>query len=453
MSDVNLKVLNELKEFLEICIRDSYVMDVFRKHKSDFVRNRKLSFKYLVLFIIKLNKRTLSVELDDFFENECKCPLQSCSVSAFSQQRKKLEPLFFQVWNEVLYRSFYHYAGDQVKRWRGYRVIAADGSVVSLIGTKTLSTHFGGQSNQRGSFTGAKTLLHFDILNKLFTHAYFTPYRIGELTMAYAAIEQLPVDSLTIYDRNFCNYKMVALHSWQEQELKFVIRGNENQKMIVDFIKSGVSSKVVKMEVTPSAIKGLKLSGFTISPATVLHVRLIRVELTGGTTEVLLTNLWEEEGYETALFKDLYNMRWGIETGINTLKNLLELESFSGLSVESVQQDFFATLFTHNLSAILINHAQQPPITLADDDEKKLGRPKTRNWATKTNVNKATGKIRQSLVRLFIDQHPGQILEQLYAYFSRHQLPIRPGRTYPRQRKNKQSLCKHKTYSNFKRAA
>src|SRR6202012_4913607 len=275
MFDVNIKILSELKSFLEICISEADVMDVFRRRKSDFVRNRKLSFRNLVLFIIKLNKRTLSVELDHFFEDDLMKPFDSCSVSAFSQQRRKLDYLFFQIWNEVLYKSFYHYGGDQVKRWRGYRIIAVDGSAISLISTATLSKHFGGQSNPQGSFTGAKTLVHYDMLNKLFIHACFEPYRTGELTMAYPAIEKLPSDCLAIYDRNFCNYKMVALHCWQEQERKFVIRGKESHKMISDFINSGQQSKIVNMVATPSAQKGLKLYGFIVGPQTMLNVRLV----------------------------------------------------------------------------------------------------------------------------------------------------------------------------------
>jgi hypothetical protein len=94
MSDVNIKIIWELKRFLEICVNDPDVMNVFRKRKSDFVRNRKLSFEHLVLFIVKLSKKTLSVELDHFFENELKDPLGGCSVSAFSQQRSKLDYLF-----------------------------------------------------------------------------------------------------------------------------------------------------------------------------------------------------------------------------------------------------------------------------------------------------------------------------------------------------------------------
>lgn len=453
MFDVNIKIIAELKHFIEICINDSDVMHLCRNSKSAFVRNRKLSFERLVLFIVKLCKKTLSVELDHFFEKELNEPLGRCSVSAFSQQRSKLDYLFFQLWNEVLYKSFYHHGAGCIKRWNGYRIIAADGTAVSLLSTRVLSQYFGGQSNPQGSFTGAKAFLHYDVLNKLFIHAHFATYRTGELPMAYSAIDKLQADTLTIYDRHFCNYKMVALHRWAEEERRFVIRGNECQKFIAAFIKSGLPSQNVYMMPTPSAIKGLKQNGFIISKKTKLKVRLVRVDLLNGKTEVLLTNLWENEGYGNELFKDLYFMRWSIETGISVLKNLLQLESFSGLTVQSVKQDFYATIFTANLAALVIRQAEEAPIEEnANLKKPPIGRPRTRNWPMQINKNKATAKFRQKLVDLFITKQPDETLDYLSKYFRKHLLPVRAGRSYPRKRKNKQSFCKHRTYTNYKAA-
>jgi hypothetical protein len=391
--------------------------------------------------------------LDHFFEGNLNEPLGGCSVSAFSQQRSKLDCLFFQLWNEVLHRSFYYYGAGHIKRWMGYRIIAADGTAISLLSTKTLSGYFGGQSNPQGSFTGAKALLHYDVLNKLFIHAHFAPYRTGELTMAYPAIDKLQADTITIYDRNFCNYKMVALHRWAEEERRFVIRGKESHKFIAAFIKSGLQSQEVYMLPSPSAIKGLKKNGFTITGKTKLKVRLVRVDLLNGNIEVLLTNLWESEGYGSELFKDLYFMRWSIETGISVLKNLLELESFSGLTVQSVKQDFYATIFTANLASLVVRQAEEMPVEQKTGLTKPaLGRPITRNWPMQINMNKATARFRQKIVDLFIAKQPNEILESLSGYFRKHLLPIRNNRSFPRKRKNRQSFCKHRTFSNYKAA-
>jgi hypothetical protein len=449
MFDVNIKIISELKSFLQICTNDSDVMALCRISKSAFIRNRKLSFERLVLFIVKLCKKTLSVELDRFFENELN-DLRGCSVSAFSQQRSKLDHLFFQLWNEVLYRSFYHYGGDHIKRWRGYRIIAVDGTAVSLLSTTALAAYFGGQSNPQGSFTGAKALLHYDVLNKLFIHAHLSAYRTGELTMAYPAVDRLDPDTIAIYDRNFCNYKMVALHRFAETERKFLIRANENHKFIKNFINSGLPSQEVDMVATASAIKGLRKCGFIVTPKTKLTVRLVRVELSNGNIEVLMTNLWQSEGYSNVVFRELYFMRWNIETGISVLKNLLCLECFSGLTVSSVKQDFYATIFTANLASLVIQQSEGIPSS--PESLRPIGRPRSRHWPTKINMNKATARFREKIVALFTIERPEQILKSLSDYFQKHKLPIRKDRSYPRKRKHKQSFCKHRTFTNYKAA-
>lgn len=53
-------------------------------------------------------------------------------------------------------------------------------------------------------------------------------------------------------------------------------------------------------------------------------VRLVRVDL-DKSTEVLITNLWEEDDHPAEQFKDLYFMRWDVETNISIEKNILQL--------------------------------------------------------------------------------------------------------------------------------
>ena len=89
-----------------------------------------------------------------------------------------------------------------------------------------------------------------------------------------------------------------------------------------------------------------------------LVVRLVRVDL-DKSTEVLITNLWEKDDHPAEQFKDLYFMRWGEETNISIEKNILQLASFSGLTVQAVLQDFYATVMMAKLHSILIKDAQQ----------------------------------------------------------------------------------------------
>ena len=116
MFDVNVKIIAELKNFITIVGTNREVLSNFCVSDRDFIRTRKLPFARLVLLITKLCKKTLSIELEKFFEEmgDSMC----CSVSAFTQQRLKLEPAFFYVWNMVLQGSYYLYYGKAVRRWK-----------------------------------------------------------------------------------------------------------------------------------------------------------------------------------------------------------------------------------------------------------------------------------------------------------------------------------------------
>jgi len=93
MFDVNVKILSELKNFIAIISSNRELLSKFCSSDKDFSRSGKLPFDKLVFFIIKLCKKTLSVELERYFE-ELNNSLP-CSVSAFKQQRCKLHFSFF----------------------------------------------------------------------------------------------------------------------------------------------------------------------------------------------------------------------------------------------------------------------------------------------------------------------------------------------------------------------
>jgi hypothetical protein len=87
-------------------------------------------------------------------------------------------------------------------------------------------------------------------------------------------------------------------------------------------------------------------------------VRAIRIELASGETEILLTSLMDKDLYPHEIFKELYHLRWTVEENYKTAKCRIEIENFSGKSVESVYQDFHAKVFAMNLTAAMTHPAQ-----------------------------------------------------------------------------------------------
>ena len=75
-----------------------------------------------------------------------------------------------------------------------------------------------------------------------------------------------------------------------------------------------------------------------------------RITLSSGEVETLVTNLPEGELSDEEA-KELYHLRWGIETKYGELKNYLKIDTLPGKTYQTVMQDFYATLAVSNMAA------------------------------------------------------------------------------------------------------
>jgi len=84
-----------------------------------------------------------------------------------------------------------------------------------------------------------------------------------------------------------------------------------------------------------------------------IEKRFVWVRLSTGEIEVLVTSRLDEEKYTTQMLKELYHLRWGVEGFFGVLKERLKMDNFTGKTVVSVRQDFFATMFLTGLESVL----------------------------------------------------------------------------------------------------
>jgi len=92
--------------------------------------------------------------------------------------------------------------------------------------------------------------------------------------------------------------------------------------------------------------------------ATSLQVRLITVVLPPGQREVLATSFLAPQAYPHTELQRGYGLRWGGETYYDRLKNLFELERFSGRSVLSIEQAFSGVIFLATLESVVRKEAE-----------------------------------------------------------------------------------------------
>jgi hypothetical protein len=157
-----------------------------------------------------------------------------------------------------------------------------------------------------------------------------------------------------------------------------------------------------------------------------IKVRFVSVRLPTGELEVLATSLLDEALYPTEEFLTVYHERWGHETFHLMLKGRLDLENFSGLTVESVRQDFHGAVLLCNLESLLSPLAQE---TL-DASAGAAVQPVQVNRANSYHALKD-----QMLDLLYHDIPAPQVIEKLIRLFLGSPVAVRPDRKVPRRRK------------------
>ena len=153
------------------------------------------------------------------------------------------------------------------------------------------------------------------------------------------------------------------------------------------------------------------------------QVRLGSLRLPNGELEVLATSLLDEVAYPTAEFLTVYHWRWGHETFYLMLKGRLELENFSGQTVEAIEQDVQAALLLANLESVLSEPAQAV-----------LDRPRpSATQARQVNRANSYHAIKDQVLDLLYRDVPATtVIHKLMKLFAGSPVAVRPERQVPR---------------------
>ena len=295
-------------------------------------------------------KGASQTELDRFFADyhEDDRPRRHITKSAFIQARKSLSHQAFIDLNRCFVDTLYDSRSQALKRWRGHRLCAVDGSQLRLPRESALQEKFGCQSGIKGHAEQPMALasVYYDVLNKIVIDARLADSGESE---RYHAAKHLAVSAendLVLYDRGYNAFWFYAYH--QALKRRFCVRGIVSRdNRIRDFVASGKPEAIVTY--TPNRPSRLQCEqmGLSIEPIT---LRLVRVDLPNE-TEVLVTNLMDPQRYPAHAFKRLYHYRWGVEDFYQRLKHHQEIENMSGKSVLVVRQDFYAKILAGNPTA------------------------------------------------------------------------------------------------------
>jgi Transposase DDE domain len=400
---------------------------------KDFTRERLLTFPHMVLFLINLAKKSLQVNLNEFFKL---INLPSITKQAFSKARKKLSPHTFILLNNKLIEEFY--TDNDYSTWNGYRLIAVDGSDIQLVQTEKIKENFGTAKNQLGPALGmAKISYAYDILNRLTINAQIDRCNTSERDLFIKHVEAYHSNAKDLYilDRGYPSWGMLVYLSAKKKD--FLIRctlsscfSKVNEVLISnrdDAIVRLYPTRMKKEQVLEikKRFPEIDLKRFHID------VRVIVLTLKTGEKELLITSLLNQEEYLKDVFAKLYFQRWGIEENYKWHKRALELENFSGQSKLSIEQDFFSLVFTANITSLLIREAEEE----MEEEHKK----KDFKHIYRVNKRLAIASIRDELIENLLSKHASvdAFCDRLKRQIKKSLCPVRPGRSFKRIKKGR----------------
>lgn len=182
---------------------------------KDFSRKRKLSFKEVLKLILSMEGNSLNKELLKYFSFDLKHP----ATSAFVQQRDKIFPEAF----KTIFKNFTD-SLDKSKKYKGHRLIAADGTCLSIAYNPKDEKTYIPNGNVKGSNNLHMNAL-FDLSNKIWVNILIQNGREkSERKALINMVKNLDVNEKTIIiaDRGYENYDVIE--HIKQKGMNFLIR-------------------------------------------------------------------------------------------------------------------------------------------------------------------------------------------------------------------------------------
>jgi hypothetical protein len=411
----------------------------YRVNEKDFTRVRKLTFETVSLCMIKLLRQNIQVELNSYFSASNRLKINtpmSVTSSAFVQSRKKIKPEMFSDLNKIIATDFYHDNDENVKLYKGHRVLSIDGSTINLPLTEDtikIYGYFNNQTKTDDMVIGRVSIL-YDVLNEIVLDGKLCSIKKSEVHLSREHFKYAKKGDLIIMDRAYPSFE--SLYLLTQLEINVLFRCKHTHSLVVkDFYDSNKKEQII--EISPAENHSFK--GLPYNKDSTLTVRMIRIVLSSGEIEILMTTLLDNKKYLHKEFKDLYFKRWPIETYYDRFKNIIGVENFSGTSNQFIQQEFNCALYMSNLQSVLTKEAQE------EANEKYLNR----KYEYKINSSLSLCNIRTKLVELFTSKKENEVvMQELKTLFVLNVIPIRPNRSFIRNLDKYRKRIKPKRFHN-----
>lgn len=435
-------------------VQDSakYNLDLIRgEDPRSFTRYRQISVTDLIYQMLNRKGGSQWSDIMDFYQNLGK--QQPVTETAFYLARKKFNPEAIRVMSNEFIANFYDNEADSFKKWNGNLVLAVDGSKITLPDTNENASIFGRINsstnpikNQSTPVGGLLSTLH-DCLNNTFLDVQFGPCKTSEQTYAAQHIETYCESYLEkaifTFDRGYPSMRLIDQLTEKKQFFLFRV-SKVFLKSYMDQVPDGEERILeVKLDrlMTNMHRNDLQFRQHLMNTSYRLRFTKIRIgkeEQGEDSIEYLISNLPMEE-YTIEDLKELYHLRWAIETSYNRLKNRMKLEDFSGFKAKIIYQDIYADIWLYNLISLKI---------IEMNDNLPLEQKQEGEYGIKRNFNKAVGIMKKMFIKTLVMMENENIensaLQVIEENLMNNVVWIKKDRTYSRKRTTTPSAMSYK---------
>jgi hypothetical protein len=390
----------------------------------------------LVVFFLKGASKSLSVELEGYFQILGKQET-SCSKQAVSKARMKLKHEAFIVLNDA---ALEEYCNTNYKTYKGYRLLAVDGSMIELPSGESIREEYGSSNNSKQRVNCGWSVVFYDVLNEMIVSAKLHKYGISERQYLLEQANQIKTDGkqkrdLIIADRGFPS--LAVFVQLQQMGYDFLIRYNgeqflrelkeiatsDNDDMVIEATLDGSDKRRKNAELQELLRKGTSRT---------MKLRVVKIKLPSGENEYLVTSVLDSQELQKDDLKQIYGYRWSEEEHFKFQKHSVELENFSGKTSESILQDYYSKILILNLHSVLVQEAEKQ---LAEEQANKKDELKYERY--KINRNISYGLVHREIIALLNSENGDwmNVYDELIKKIKRYKTPVISGRSNPRKRK------------------
>lgn len=365
---MNFSLSVKKKLFSMIKEMETYHWLFSRNPDSDFSRKKKWSFEDVMRFMLTMEGGSMKDELLEYFDFSRNTP----SASSFNQRRAQVLPEAF----EFLFHEFTDFFCAGSSLYKGYRLLACDGSDLCIArNPKDETTYFQSTPDSKG-FNQIHLNALYDLCSRTYVNAIIQPARQENENKAMCQfIDSFQGTSKTVFiaDRGYENYNIFA-HA-EQKGMFYLIRAKDiSSNGIVASMKAQLPKdrdifdapvSIILTRKQTNVVKAAPDKYRIIMKATPfdyldlyhhkfyeMKMRIVRFPISENTYECIITNL-PPDTFPAEAVKELYHMRWGIETSFRELKYAIGLTYFHSKKVEYIKQEIWARMILYNFCEII----------------------------------------------------------------------------------------------------